>query len=58
MFPILLKIGPISIHTYGFLMAIGVASGLWFMYVQAKKQNLDASKLLDMAFSLALAESW
>ncbi len=50
MFPILVKIGPVSIHTYGFMMAVGVASGLWFLYVQAKKQALDAPKLLDMAF--------
>ena len=32
MFPILVKIGPVSIHTYGFMMAIGVAFGLWFVY--------------------------
>ena len=47
MFPILLKIGPVSIHTYGFMMALGVALGLWFVYVQAKRQGLDAPKLLD-----------
>ncbi len=50
MFPILLKIGPISIHTFGFMMAVGVACGLWFVYFQAKKQGLDATRLLDMAF--------
>ncbi len=50
MFPILLKIGPISIHTYGFMMAVGVACALWFVYVQGKKRGLDATKLLDMAF--------
>lgn len=50
MFPILLRIGPVTIHTYGFLLALGVASGLWFLFVQAKKQGLDASKLVDMAF--------
>jgi phosphatidylglycerol:prolipoprotein diacylglycerol transferase len=50
MFPILFKIGPITIHTYGFMMAVGVAFGLWFLYVQAKKQGLDASKIVDAAF--------
>lgn len=50
MFPILLKIGPVSIHTYGFMMALGVASALWFVYVQARKQGLDAPKFLDMSF--------
>ena len=60
MFPVLLKIGsftifnktigPITIHTYGFMMALGVALGLWFLFVQAKKQELPASKLIDVAF--------
>lgn len=50
MFPILLKIGPVTIHTYGFMMALGVACGFWFLYIQAKKENLPASRLVDMAF--------
>jgi phosphatidylglycerol:prolipoprotein diacylglycerol transferase len=50
MFPILLKIGPITIHTYGFMLALGVAFGLWFLYVQSKKHGLQAPKMLDMAF--------
>ncbi len=50
MFPILIKLGPITIHTYGFMMAVGVAFGIWFIFVQAKKQGLDASKLVDMIF--------
>ncbi len=50
MFPILVKIGPITIHTYGLMMALGVAFAFWFVYVQAKKQGLPASRLIDMAF--------
>lgn len=50
MFPILLKIGPLTIHTYGFMMAVGVALGLWFIYVQAKKAGLDANRIMDAAF--------
>lgn len=50
MYPVLLKIGFITIHTYGFMMALGVALGLWFLFVQAKKQELPASKLIDVAF--------
>jgi phosphatidylglycerol---prolipoprotein diacylglyceryl transferase len=50
MLPILLKLGPLTIHTYGLLMAVGVGFGLWFLYVQASKQGLDAPKLLDAAF--------
>jgi phosphatidylglycerol:prolipoprotein diacylglycerol transferase len=32
------------------MMALGVASAFWFVYVQAKKQGLPASRLIDMAF--------
>ncbi len=50
MHPILLKIGPLTIHTYGFMMALGVALGLWFLYVQAKNAGLDAPRIMDAAF--------
>ena len=50
MYPILVKIGPLTIHTYGFMMAVGVALGLWFIYRQAKKAGLDANRIMDAAF--------
>ncbi len=50
MLPILVKIGPLTVHTYGFMMAVGVALGLWFIYVQAKKSGLDANRIMDAAF--------
>jgi len=54
MFPILIRIGPLTIHSYGFMMALGVGLGVWFIYVQGKKQNLDAVKLLDAAFYILI----
>jgi phosphatidylglycerol---prolipoprotein diacylglyceryl transferase len=50
MLPVLVKLGPLTVHTYGLMMAIGVGLGLWFLYVQATKQGLDAPLLLDAAF--------
>jgi len=50
MFPILVKIGPLTIHTYGFLMAVGVGLGLWFIYAQAKRSGMDANQVMDAAF--------
>jgi phosphatidylglycerol:prolipoprotein diacylglycerol transferase len=50
MHPILVKIGPLTIHTYGFMMALGVAMGLWFIYAQAKRAGLDANRIMDAAF--------
>jgi phosphatidylglycerol:prolipoprotein diacylglycerol transferase len=50
MHPILLKIGPLTVHTYGFMMAVGVGMALWFIYLQAKKSGLEATLLMDAAF--------
>ncbi len=50
MFPILVKIGPLTLFSYGFFMAVGVGLGLWFLYVQAGKKGLDAAKIMDAAF--------
>ncbi len=50
MHPILVKIGPLTVHTYGFMMALGVGMGLWFLYIQAKKAGLDAPRIMDAAF--------
>lgn len=55
MFPILLKLGPLTLHTYGLLMAVGVGLGMWFLYAQARKQGLDAPRLLDAAFYTIIA---
>ena len=52
--PILIKIGPLIIHSYGVMMALGVAFGLWFIYRQAKKQEMDAPRLLDAAFYIMI----
>ena len=44
MHPILVKLGPLTIHSYGFLMALGVGLGLWFLYVQAGKQRAGRAR--------------
>lgn len=54
MHPVLIKLGPITIHTYGFMMALGVALGCWFLFVQAKKQNLSVPKIVDAAFYIMI----
>ncbi|MBM3296787.1 MAG: prolipoprotein diacylglyceryl transferase [Candidatus Aminicenantes bacterium] len=49
-----LKLGPLTLYSYGILMALGVALGLWFLYVQGKKQGLSAPRVLDAAFYILL----
>jgi len=50
MFPVVFRVGPITFHTYGLMMALGVGFGLWFVFVQSKKQALDAVKVVDAGF--------
>jgi len=54
MHPILFKLGPLTIHSYGFFMALGVALGIWFLYRQGRRQGLDASRLIDAAFYIMI----
>jgi len=50
MFPVVFRLGPITVHTYGLMMAVGVGLGLWFVYVQSRKQGLDATRVVDAGF--------
>jgi phosphatidylglycerol---prolipoprotein diacylglyceryl transferase len=55
MHPILIRFGPFTIHTYGFLIAIGFLIGLWLAVKQAQKENIPVNKILDLSFYLLLA---
>jgi len=50
MYPVLIRIGSLAIHTYGLLLAIGVLIAFIFIYKQAKKYGLPPNKILDLAF--------
>jgi phosphatidylglycerol---prolipoprotein diacylglyceryl transferase len=43
------QIGPLTLHTYGVLLALAFLAGLWVVSVQAKKAGLDATVITDMA---------
>jgi phosphatidylglycerol:prolipoprotein diacylglycerol transferase len=42
-------IGPLTLHTYGVLLALAFLAGLWVVSRQAKKAGLDATVITDMA---------
>lgn len=50
MHPILLKIGPIPIHTYGFLIAMGFLISISVAQRLAKRSQLNIEKILDLNF--------
>lgn len=50
MYPILIKLGPVTIHTYGFLLAVGILVGLAVVMSQARKAGLDTRVIGDFIF--------
>ncbi|MCD6228047.1 MAG: prolipoprotein diacylglyceryl transferase [Candidatus Omnitrophica bacterium] len=50
MHPILFKIGPITIYTYGVLVFLGVVAGYFFSLVQVKKEGIDKKDFSDIVF--------
>lgn len=50
MYPLLLKIGPISIHTYGFMIALGFLFAVQLGKYFTQKSNIDFNKALDAGF--------
>jgi phosphatidylglycerol---prolipoprotein diacylglyceryl transferase len=41
--------GPLTLHTYGFLLAIAFIVGLWIANRQARRAGLDPARVTDMA---------
>jgi phosphatidylglycerol---prolipoprotein diacylglyceryl transferase len=42
-------IGPLTLHTYGVLLALAFLAGLWVVSREAKRAGLDAAVITDMA---------
>ena len=41
MYPILIKVGPLSVHAYGFFIALAFLFGIWISYNYLKREGLD-----------------
>src|SRR4030042_86305 len=50
MFPDLISIGPFTIHTYGFFVAVGFAVGILTAVKIGKSQGVASQQVMDMAF--------
>ena len=49
------SLGPITLHSYGFLLAIAFLAGLWVASRQARRAGLDAGRVTDMAVWVLIA---
>ncbi|MFZ9594462.1 MAG: prolipoprotein diacylglyceryl transferase [Bdellovibrionia bacterium] len=50
MYPLLLQLGPISIHTYGFMIAVGFLASIHVAKRLSIRSHLNVDQVLDLAF--------
>ena len=55
MHPILFELGPITIYSYGVLLAAAYLLGLWLAARRARHAGLDANKVLDLGIWVIIA---
>ena len=55
MHPILFKIGPITIRSYGFMVALAFFVGFSLLYREAQRRNFHANKILDLEFLILIS---
>jgi len=55
MYPKLLDLGPITIHTYGLLLAVAFIAGIWLASRNAKKAGLDPDSIWNMGLIIIFA---
>lgn len=55
MYPELFSIGPVTIYSYGVLLAASYLLGLWLAMRRAKKWGLDSSRILDLGIYIIIA---
>ena len=55
MHPIFLKFSYITIHTYGFFVAMGFLAGILLAKSEAKRMGIDHEKIMDLCFYIMIA---
>ena len=55
MHPILFELGPITIYSYGVLLAAAYLLGLWMAARRARQAGLDANRVLDLGIWVIIA---
>jgi len=50
MFPVLFKLGPLTIHTYGFCIALGFLAALSYVSKAARRKHINSEIIIDLCF--------
>lgn len=55
MYPELFSVGPVTVYTYGVLLAASYLLGLWVAMARARTRGLDANRVLDLGIYIIIA---
>jgi len=55
MYPKLLEIGPVALHTYGLFLAIAFIMGIWITSRNARKEKIDADSIWNLGLVILCA---
>lgn len=55
MYPQLFELGPITVYTYGVLLAAAYLAGLQLALVRARRQGLDGARVMDLGIYIIIA---
>ncbi len=55
MHPILFDIGPVTLYTYGLMIALGILMAVVIVRYESRRKGLNPEKLTDLAFYLVIA---
>jgi len=55
MHPVLLKLGPLTIHTYGFFIAIGFVTAIFIAKNESIKVHIDPEVMMDLCFYMLIS---
>ncbi|MDZ7373872.1 MAG: prolipoprotein diacylglyceryl transferase [candidate division KSB1 bacterium] len=55
MHPVLFRIGPLQLHSYGVMLAIGFAAGIWITVRRAPRYGIERNTVMDLATVIILS---
>ncbi len=55
MHPVLIRLGPLVVHTYGFFIALGFMAALGLILREARRVGMDRERIMDLTFYMLLA---
>lgn len=55
MYPRLFELGPLTVYTYGVLLAAGYLAGLQLALVRARRRGMDGSRVMDLGVYLIIS---